>query len=169
MQAPTPCVATNTNNQQDYGHIQDNKGDRRAQDTQSGASLLQELTKGATRQPDGATGGSQKAKGNPLGQVLPMVVLAVVLRTLQEDKESKHRGRGEHHGIVLTEIVDAIYLSYMPASSEIKRQSLFGHLIEVRTSLPTEEEDLLIHFVSHSDMSDIVTAQIYRDIRIAPL
>ena len=87
------------------------------------------------------------------------MVLEVVLRTLQKNEESKHRGRGEYHGIVLTEVVDTIYLSYMPASSEIKRQPPFGNLIEVRTSLPTEEDDLLIHFVSHSDMSDIVTAQ----------
>lgn len=87
------------------------------------------------------------------------MVLEVVLRTLQKNEESKHRGRGEDHGIVLTEVVDTIYLSYMPAGSEIKRKLPFGRLIEVHTSLPTEEDDPLIHFVSHSDMSDIVTAQ----------
>lgn len=54
-----------------------------------------------------------------MGEVLPLVVLGVVLRTLQKNEESKHRGRGEYHGVVLTEVVDTIYLSYMPASGEI--------------------------------------------------
>ena len=94
-----------------------------------------------------------------MGEVLPAMVLKVVLRTLQENEESKHRGRVEHHGIVLAEVVDTIYLSYMPAISEVQRQPPFGNLIEVRTSLPTEENDPLIHFVSHRDMSEIVTAQ----------
>ena len=94
-----------------------------------------------------------------MGKVLPLVVLGVVLRTLQKNEESKHRGRGEYHGVVLTEVVDTIYLSYMPAISEIKRQPPFGLLIEFLTSLPTEENDPLIHFVSHNDVSEIVTAQ----------
>lgn len=159
MQAPTPCVATNTNNQQDYGHIQDNKGDRRAQDTQSGASLLQELTKGATRQPDGATGGSQKAKGNPLGQVLPMVVLAVVLRTLQEDKKTIHGSLRKNFGIVLTQVVCPRDLSNMPTARKVYGEYLFCMGIKVFKGLRSKQYDLLIHFVSHSDVSDIVTAQ----------
>ena len=50
---------------------------------QSGASLLQELTEGATREPAGAYGGSQEAKGDTLGKVLPAMVLEVVA-TLRE-------------------------------------------------------------------------------------
>ena len=49
---------------------------------QSGASLLQELTEGATRESEGAYGGSPKANGDTLGKVLPMAVLSVVLGAL---------------------------------------------------------------------------------------
>lgn len=159
MQAPTPCVATNNTIRHDYGHIQHDRRDPQAEDVQSGASLLQELTKRASREPAGAYGGSQEAKGDTMDKVLQAMVLEIVLRTLQKNEESKHRGRVEHHGIVLTEVVDAIYLSYMPASSEVQRQPSLGNLIKVRTSLPANKNDLLIHFVSHSDVSDIVTAQ----------
>lgn len=48
----------------------------------SGASLLQELTEGATREPAGACRGSQEVQGDTLGKVLPLAVLSVVLGAL---------------------------------------------------------------------------------------
>lgn len=50
---------------------------------QSGASLLQELTEGATRVPAGVSGGSQEAKGDTMGEVLPLVVIEVVATLIE--------------------------------------------------------------------------------------